>query len=128
LNRNALQKSLSIISYLLILERPALQVNIQIMRAFTQLRKMLATHENLKRKIEAMERKCDEQFQIVFPFPTSALQIPNSNYRPPIQRFIFCAFEPLNPACRAVARQSEGVNPPLIFIYLIIESTNQPIN
>jgi len=44
----------------------AVQVNIQIMRAFTQLRKMLSTHEDLKRKIEAMEKKYDEQFQIVF--------------------------------------------------------------
>ena len=44
----------------------AIQVNIHIMRAFTQLRKMLSTHEDLKRKIESMERKYDEQFQIVF--------------------------------------------------------------
>ena len=44
----------------------AVQVNIQIMRAFTQLRKMLSTHEDLKRKIESMEKKYDEQFQIVF--------------------------------------------------------------
>jgi len=44
----------------------AIQVNIQIMRAFTQLRKMLLTHEDLKRKVESMEKKYDEQFQIVF--------------------------------------------------------------
>ena len=44
----------------------AIHVNIQIMRAFTQLRKMLSTHEDLKRKIESMEKKYDEQFQIVF--------------------------------------------------------------
>jgi len=36
------------------------------MRAFTQLRKMLSTHEDLKRKIESMEKKYDQQFQIVF--------------------------------------------------------------
>ena len=36
------------------------------MRAFTQLRSMLATHEDLKRKIEIMEQKYDEQFRIVF--------------------------------------------------------------
>jgi hypothetical protein len=40
--------------------------DIQIMRAFTQLRKMLSTHEDLKRKIESMEKKYDEHFQIVF--------------------------------------------------------------
>ncbi|MBU4186031.1 MAG: ORF6N domain-containing protein [Proteobacteria bacterium] len=44
----------------------AIEVNIQIKRAFTQLRKMLSTHEDLKRKIESMEKKYDEQFQIVF--------------------------------------------------------------
>ena len=44
----------------------AIHVNIQIMRAFTQLRKMLSTHEVLKRKIESMEKKYDEQFRIVF--------------------------------------------------------------
>ena len=36
------------------------------MRAFTRLRKMLATQEDLKRKIEAMEKKYDAQFKIVF--------------------------------------------------------------
>ena len=44
----------------------AISVNIQIMRAFTQLRQMLSTHKDLKRKIEAMEEKYDQQFQIVF--------------------------------------------------------------
>ena len=44
----------------------AIQVNIQIMRAFTKLRQMLSTHKDLKRKIESMEKKYDQQFQIVF--------------------------------------------------------------
>jgi len=44
----------------------AIQVNIQIVRAFTQLRQMLATHEDLRKKIENMEASYDEQFQIVF--------------------------------------------------------------
>jgi hypothetical protein len=44
----------------------AIQVNIQIMRAFTQLRQMLSTHKDLKRKIESMEKKYDQQFQVVF--------------------------------------------------------------
>lgn len=44
----------------------AIHVNIQIVRAFTQLRQMLSTHEDLKRKVESMEKKYDEQFQIVF--------------------------------------------------------------
>lgn len=44
----------------------AIKVNIQIMRAFTQLRQMLSTHKDLKKKIETMEKKYDQQFQIVF--------------------------------------------------------------
>jgi len=44
----------------------AIQVNIQIMRAFTRLRQMLSTHDELKKKIESMEKKYDENFKIVF--------------------------------------------------------------
>ena len=44
----------------------AIQVNIQIMRAFTRLRQFLFTHKDLKKKIEAMEKKYDENFRIVF--------------------------------------------------------------
>ena len=41
-------------------------MNIVIMRAFVKLREMLSTHKDLKGKIESMEKKYDEQFQIVF--------------------------------------------------------------
>ncbi|OGW36964.1 MAG: hypothetical protein A2Y97_10190 [Nitrospirae bacterium RBG_13_39_12] len=44
----------------------AIKVNIQIMRTFTKLREMLMTHKDLKEKIEAMEKKYDYQFKIVF--------------------------------------------------------------
>ena len=44
----------------------AIRVNIQIMRTFTKIREMLATHKELKQKIEEMERKYDAQFKIVF--------------------------------------------------------------
>ncbi len=44
----------------------AIKVNIQIMRTFTRLREMLMTHKDLKEKIEAMEKKYDYQFKIVF--------------------------------------------------------------
>jgi hypothetical protein len=44
----------------------AIQVNIQIMRAFIKLRQMYIGHKDLKRKIAAMESKYDEHFQIVF--------------------------------------------------------------
>jgi len=44
----------------------AIQVNILIMRAFTKLREMLSTHGDLGREVEAMERKYDRQFKVVF--------------------------------------------------------------
>jgi len=44
----------------------AIQVNIAIMRTFTRLRDMIATHKDLKRKLKEMEKKYDKQFQIVF--------------------------------------------------------------
>jgi len=44
----------------------AIQVNIQIMRTFTRLRKVLSTHEELKQKLAQMERKYDAQFKVVF--------------------------------------------------------------
>jgi hypothetical protein len=44
----------------------AIQVNVQIMRAFVRLREMLVAHAELLRKIEAMERKYDARFRAVF--------------------------------------------------------------
>ncbi len=44
----------------------AVQVNIAIMRTFVKLRRILADNAILRRKIESMERKYDEQFQQVF--------------------------------------------------------------
>jgi hypothetical protein len=46
--------------------KKAIMVNIQIMRAFTQLRRLLLTNIDLRRKIEAMEKKYDKQFSVVF--------------------------------------------------------------
>ena len=47
----------------------AIEVNIVIMRAFVRLREMLATHEELARKLEDLERQLkdhDEQIQAIF--------------------------------------------------------------
>ena len=44
----------------------AIQVNIQIMRTFTKLRELLLTNEQLRLKIETLERKYDQHFQVVF--------------------------------------------------------------
>ena len=44
----------------------AVEVNIAIMRAFVQLRKMIASNEELAHKLDELEEKYDEQFRIVF--------------------------------------------------------------
>jgi ORF6N domain len=44
----------------------AIDVNIAIMRTFVKLRELLMTHKDLARKLEAMEKKYDSQFKIVF--------------------------------------------------------------
>ena len=44
----------------------AVQVNIAIMRTFVQLRRLMDTNRDLARKIEALEKKYDEQFAVVF--------------------------------------------------------------
>ncbi|OGY51694.1 MAG: DNA-binding protein [Candidatus Buchananbacteria bacterium RIFCSPHIGHO2_02_FULL_56_16] len=44
----------------------AIRVNIEIMRAFVRLRRLLSSNEALARKLTAMERKYDKRFQAIF--------------------------------------------------------------
>ena len=44
----------------------AVQVNIEIMRAFVRLRQMLASNSQLATKLADMEKKYDAQFKVVF--------------------------------------------------------------
>ena len=44
----------------------AVQVNIEIMRAFVRIRSLLADHEDLKRRLTALEGRYDRKFRIVF--------------------------------------------------------------
>jgi hypothetical protein len=44
----------------------AIQVNIQIMRSFVRLRRLLAGNEELSRQLAALEQKYDAQFRVVF--------------------------------------------------------------
>ena len=46
--------------------RRAVQVNIEIMRAFVRLREIMATHKDLVRRLNEMEKKYDAQFRVVF--------------------------------------------------------------
>lgn len=44
----------------------AVKVNVEIMRAFVRLRRALQSHEDLARKLRALETKFDSQFAVVF--------------------------------------------------------------
>ncbi|MEK6681956.1 MAG: ORF6N domain-containing protein [Nitrospirota bacterium] len=59
------EQGVAMLSSVLNSER-AIHVNIAIMRAFVKLREMLATHKDLARKLEEMEKKYDAQFKVVF--------------------------------------------------------------
>jgi hypothetical protein len=59
------EQGIAMLSTVLNSER-AIQVNIEIMRAFVRLREMIATHKDLARKLEALERRYDAQFKVVF--------------------------------------------------------------
>ena len=62
----------------------AVQVNIAIMRAFVKLRQMLSSHQELARKLDAMEEKYDEQFRIVFDAIRELMAPPEPNKKRPI--------------------------------------------
>lgn len=54
----------------------AVQVNIAIMRTFVRIREMLATHEELGRKVEAMEKRYDARFHAIFATIRQMLETP----------------------------------------------------
>lgn len=59
------EQGVAMLSSVLRSER-AVQVNIQIMRAFVHMRRVLAEHKDLAVKLNALERKYDAQFKVVF--------------------------------------------------------------
>lgn len=74
----------------------AIQVNIQIMRAFTRLREMALSYKELREEVEAMERKYDKQFLEVFKAiklllepPAEPPSEPPEQSEPPKQRIGF---------------------------------------
>jgi hypothetical protein len=61
----------------------SIEVNIEIMRAFVRLRRILASHADLARKLEALENKYDAQFKVVFD-AIRQLMVPPERKRRPI--------------------------------------------
>ena len=58
----------------------AIMVNIQIMRVFTKIRKMIVTYKDLKNKIESLERKYDkheEKIQTISEFIKQMMALPD---------------------------------------------------
>jgi len=44
----------------------AVQISIQVVRIFVKLREILATHRELREKVETMEQKYDKKFNMIF--------------------------------------------------------------
>lgn len=62
----------------------AVQVNVEIMRAFVRLRQMLATHAGLARKLSALEKRYDAQFRVVFDAIRGLMTPPEPKKKRPI--------------------------------------------
>ena len=60
----------------------AIQVNIEIMRAFVRLRRLLSSHADLARKLDALEKKYDAQFEVVFDAIRELMKPPEPKKRP----------------------------------------------
>jgi len=58
------EQGVAMLSSVLHSER-AVNVNIEIMKAFVRLPQMLASHEELARKLDALEKKYDAPFRVV---------------------------------------------------------------
>lgn len=59
----------------------AVQVNIEIMRAFVRLRETVSTHKDLARQLIAMESRYDRQFKVVFDAIRGLMKEPDSKRR-----------------------------------------------
>jgi hypothetical protein len=75
------EQGVAMLSSVLNSER-AINVNIEIMRAFVRLRRMLASHADLARKLEALEKKYDAQFKVVFEAIRELMKPPETKKRP----------------------------------------------
>jgi phage regulator Rha-like protein len=61
--------------------KQAVQVNIEIVRAFVRLRRIIAANADLARKLTDLERKYDTQFQVVFDAIRRLMQPPEPRKR-----------------------------------------------
>lgn len=67
----------------------AIQVNVQIMRAFVAIKRMGLTYAALKRKIQEMEKKYDVKFKVVFEaIEQIILEMVKTEHQPPPKKGI----------------------------------------
>jgi len=62
----------------------AIAVNIEIMRTFVRLRQLMATHADLARRFDELERKYDGQFAVVFDAIRALMADPSDAPKPKI--------------------------------------------
>jgi len=72
----------------------AIRVNIEIMRAFVRLRRILASHADLACKLDALEKKYDAQFRVVFDAIRQLMEAPEPEPETPKRRIGFLVEEP----------------------------------
>ena len=74
------EQGVAMLSSVLNSER-AVQVNIAIMRAFVKLREMIASHKDLAKRLNALEKKYDVQFKVVFDAIRQLMEPPKTKRR-----------------------------------------------
>lgn len=60
----------------------AVQVNIEIMRAFVRLRRILAEHKDIEQRLDDLENRYDQQFKVVFDAIRQLMTPPQETKRP----------------------------------------------
>ena len=62
----------------------AIRVNVEIMRAFVRLRQLLASHKDLARRLDDLEKRYDAQFKVVFDAIRQLMEPPPDPPKEPI--------------------------------------------
>jgi len=82
----------------------AIQVNIEIMRAFVRLRRIIASNKELAKRLDELEKKYDTQFKVVFEAIRQLMAPPEP--QPPKKRIGFLVEEPKVPYIPKTKRKS----------------------
>jgi len=61
----------------------AVRVNVEIMRAFVRMRRMVIDHKDLSQRLDALEAKYDDQFKVVFEAIRQLMDPPAEPAEPP---------------------------------------------